>query len=61
MHARQPPVRIGGQGPGSSSGERPYASYFDDLEAIPMEDGNILWLVVTQSDWPEHHHDAAYV
>jgi MmyB-like transcription regulator ligand binding domain len=44
-------VGIGGQDPGSSSGERPYASFFDDLEAIPMEERNILWLVVTQSDW----------
>jgi transcription regulator MmyB-like protein len=36
---------------GSWSGERPYASFFDDLEAIAMEDRNILWLVFTQSDW----------
>ena len=30
---------------------RVYASFFDDLEAIPIEDRNILWLVFTDPEW----------
>ena len=30
---------------------RVYASFFDDLEAIPIEDRNILWLVFTNPEW----------
>jgi transcriptional regulator with XRE-family HTH domain len=30
---------------------RVYASFFDDLETIPIEDRNILWLVFTHPQW----------
>ena len=30
---------------------RVYASFFDDLDAIPIEDRNILWLAFTHPDW----------
>lgn len=30
---------------------RVYASFFDDLEAIPIEDRNLLWLAFTHPDW----------
>ena len=30
---------------------RVYASFFEDLDAIPIEDRNILWLVFTDPDW----------
>jgi transcriptional regulator with XRE-family HTH domain len=30
---------------------RIYASFFDDLDAIPTEDRNILWLAFTHPDW----------
>jgi transcriptional regulator with XRE-family HTH domain len=30
---------------------RSYASFFDDLDAIPTEDRNILWLAFTHPDW----------
>jgi transcriptional regulator with XRE-family HTH domain len=30
---------------------RVYASFFDDLEAIPLEDRNCLWLAFTDSGW----------
>jgi transcriptional regulator with XRE-family HTH domain len=30
---------------------RVYASFFDDLESIPIEDRNILWLAFTHPDW----------
>jgi transcriptional regulator with XRE-family HTH domain len=30
---------------------RPYASFFDDLESIPLEDRNCLWLAFTNPRW----------
>jgi transcriptional regulator with XRE-family HTH domain len=30
---------------------RVYASFFDELETIPLEDRNILWLAFTHSQW----------
>jgi transcriptional regulator with XRE-family HTH domain len=30
---------------------RVYASFFDNLEAIPIEDRNVLWLVFTDAEW----------
>jgi transcriptional regulator with XRE-family HTH domain len=30
---------------------RVYASFFDDLETLPIEDRNILWLVFTHPQW----------
>jgi transcriptional regulator with XRE-family HTH domain len=30
---------------------RAYASFFDDLETVPIEDRNILWLVFTHPQW----------
>jgi transcriptional regulator with XRE-family HTH domain len=30
---------------------RSYASFFEDLDAIPTEDRNILWLAFTHPDW----------
>jgi transcriptional regulator with XRE-family HTH domain len=30
---------------------RVYASFFDDLETIPIEDRNVLWLVFTHPQW----------
>jgi transcriptional regulator with XRE-family HTH domain len=30
---------------------RVYASFFDDLENVPIEDRNILWLVFTHPQW----------
>jgi transcriptional regulator with XRE-family HTH domain len=30
---------------------RVYASFFEDLDAIPIEDRNILWLVFTHPEW----------
>jgi transcriptional regulator with XRE-family HTH domain len=30
---------------------RVYASFFEDLDAIPIEDRNILWLAFTHPDW----------
>jgi transcriptional regulator with XRE-family HTH domain len=30
---------------------RVYASFFDDLDAIPIEDRNVLWLAFTHPDW----------
>jgi transcriptional regulator with XRE-family HTH domain len=30
---------------------RVYASFFDDIDEIPIEDRNILWLVFTHPDW----------
>jgi transcriptional regulator with XRE-family HTH domain len=32
---------------------RVYASFFDDLDAIPIEDRNILWLAFTHPRWRE--------
>jgi transcriptional regulator with XRE-family HTH domain len=32
---------------------RVYASFFDDLETIPIEDRNILWLTFTHPRWRE--------
>jgi transcriptional regulator with XRE-family HTH domain len=32
---------------------RVYASFFDDLDAIPIEDRNILWLTFTHPRWRE--------
>ena len=30
---------------------RVYASFFDDLDALPVEDRNLLWLVFTHPEW----------
>jgi transcriptional regulator with XRE-family HTH domain len=30
---------------------RPYSSFFDDLDTIPIEDRNLLWLSFTHPDW----------
>jgi hypothetical protein len=30
---------------------RPYASFFEDLEAIPIEDRNVMWLSFTSPEW----------
>jgi transcriptional regulator with XRE-family HTH domain len=30
---------------------RVYASFFDDLETVPIEDRNILWLAFTHPEW----------
>jgi transcriptional regulator with XRE-family HTH domain len=30
---------------------RTYASFFDDLDTIPTEDRNVLWLAFTHPDW----------
>jgi hypothetical protein len=30
---------------------RVYASFFDDLDAIPIEDRNLMWLLFTDPDW----------
>jgi transcriptional regulator with XRE-family HTH domain len=32
---------------------RVYASFFDDLETMPIEDRNALWLAFTHPDWRE--------
>jgi transcriptional regulator with XRE-family HTH domain len=32
---------------------RVYASFFDDLDAIPLEDRNLLWLSFTHARWRE--------
>jgi transcriptional regulator with XRE-family HTH domain len=32
---------------------RPYASFFDNLDSIPIEDRNILWLSFTDPRWHE--------
>ena len=32
---------------------RAYASFFPDLESVPTEDRNILWLAFTHPEWRE--------